>query len=425
MPVNPTEPRQSVKRTELKYLEKYRLAVSSAEMNAAALKLIVTAVKQRKKLRKQHIAACMGIASALLSSTALNREMATLPRQRPTSMGPMKGPYDFDEAMFYSQFRFRRDHFYMLLQAMRWTDAAGRVRVIKFGRAKHTTSMRTDHLMMILCRRLAFPCRWVDVMLILGGNETDLSDGYNFVLRYIFKTFCPLVSHLGFWKEKFPDFAKRLADMGAPFDNLISFVDGHFDPTARPGGDACWNLNVKDYQVWNHLHKDHGLMYQGLCLVNGWCMCWGPFRGPENDAKTVIVAGIIEDLHAICQELGVTFSHFADSAYTRSRYMQAILKNPVGGNLTRAERRFNALMARFRVVIENLFAEVVSIFKTLQHKQNKMLGKQDIGKMFPVCMFLHNCRTLFYGNQVSAYFGCDGLLGLTLRDLLDEMVFVE
>ena len=99
--------------------------------------------------------------------------------------------------------------------------------------------------------------------------------------------------------------------------------------------------------------------------------------------------------------------------------MQAILKCPAGVNLTAGQRRFNTMMARFRIVIENLFAEVTSVWASLQHKHNKKIWKQDVGKMFPVCVFLHNCRTVFYRKQTSSYFGLDGLLDLSLQDLFD------
>ncbi len=78
----------------------------------------------------------------------------------------------------------------------------------------------------------------------------------------------------------------------------------------------------------------------------------------EQVDKTVMKAVIISDLHRVCYELGVTYSHFADSAYPVSRYMQAIFKNPIGGSHSAGEQRFNVLMVSFRIVIENLFAVV-------------------------------------------------------------------
>ena len=175
--------------------------------------------------------------------------------------------------------------------------------------------MRTDHLLKILLRRLAFPSRWADLVLIISGCPVTLSDAYNFTLKYLFYEYVPLIQDLSRWQDKFPQFAKRLHDMGEQFDNHISFVDSHFDPSARPGGDGCVGVNLHDYQTYSILHKGHGLMFQGLVFVNGWGMVWGPFRGSEHDVKTCIKADIITDLRAICDQLGVLYSHFADSAY--------------------------------------------------------------------------------------------------------------
>jgi len=80
----------------------------------------------------------------------------------------------------------------------------------------------------------------------------------------------------------------------------------------------------------------------------------------------------------------------------------------------------NSLMARFRVVIENLFAEIENQFAFLQHHQNKKLGLQDVGKLFPVAMFLFNARTLYYGSQTSNYYGLDGIADLSLHQVLQK-----
>ncbi len=119
--------------------------------------------------------------------------------------------------------------------------------------------------------------------------------------------------------------------MGAPFDNLVSFINCHFDPTARQGCDACIHLNVWDFQVYNLLHKDHRLMFEGAVLVNCIALCWGPFASNDNNAKTVIKANIVEDMHDISNQLGVDYSYFADSAYPQSWYIVAILKCPQEG----------------------------------------------------------------------------------------------
>jgi len=404
----------------MKSLERYKMVLASVNLNTSALVLLLTALKQRRKVSKRLLSNTLHVASLILSCVLINHELVALPRVKPPSQGSIKDVSAWDDVQFYIQFRFRKGHFYHFLDAIRWLDARGRPLVMKFGNKGHKYTMRTDHLMMILLKQLGFPCCWADVMLILCGCETTLSDAFRFVLQYLYFEYVPLIQDLNRWKDRFPEFAKRLADMGAPYDNLISFVDSHFDPSVRPGGDGCARLNLKDYQCYNILHKGHWLMFQGLVLVNGWAMVWGPFRGNANDAKSVIKADIIEDLKKICDEIGVTYSHFADSAYPVSRYMQAILKNPAGGSLSAGKRRFNSLMARFRVVIENLFAEIENQFAFLQHHQNKKLGLQDVGKLFPVAMFLFNARTLYYGSQTANYYGLDGVADLSLHQVLQK-----
>ncbi len=67
------------------------------------------------------------------------------------------------------------------------------------------------------------------------------------------------------------------------------------------------------------------------------------------------------------------------------------------------------LMARFSIVIEQLFAEVDWSWAALQMKQNQRLGRQDVGKISPVEMVLHNVLTTLYWNQTAGYFGLHGL----------------
>ncbi len=171
----------------------------------------------------------------------------------------------------------------MFLQALLWTLADRMPLTFKFGQHGHKCTVRADHVMMVLLRRLAFPARWPDINSIMGGSRTMCSDIYNFGLLYVYNHYMPLIQDLHRWKQDFGCFAKRLSYMGAPFDNLISFVDGHFDPIARPTGDACVHCNLWDYQVYNPLHKDHGIMFQGAVLV--YCTVLGPFLGQRQQCE--------------------------------------------------------------------------------------------------------------------------------------------
>ncbi|EKX49862.1 hypothetical protein GUITHDRAFT_103287 [Guillardia theta CCMP2712] len=128
---------------------------------------------------------------------------------------------------------------------------------------------------------------------------------------------------------------------------------------------------------------------------------------------------VLETLREVSEEQGVDFCCFGDSAYPLSRFMQHILKAPAEGELTRLERRYNALMGRFRIVIENCFGEATQYFGMLQHRHNLRLGSQQVGKLFPLAMFIFNIHTLFYGNQTTAYFeGEHMVLDVSVEDYL-------
>ena len=99
--------------------------------------------------------------------------------------------------------------------------------------------------------------------------------------------------------------------------------------------------------------------------------------------------------------------------------MHSILRAPPEGSLTRLERLYNALMARFRVMIEDIFGEAHKYFAGLTHRHNMRLGSQRCWQMFPVAMLFFNLRTIFYGNQATSYYeGESMLLSTTLEEYL-------
>jgi hypothetical protein len=120
--------------------------------------------------------------------------------------------------------------------------------------------------------------------------------------------------------------------------------------------------------------------------------------------------GVLEALEEISMEQQQDFSGFGDSAYPLSRWMSRILKPPAEQSLTRLQRRYNALMARFRIVIEQLFAEATMYWGLLRYGSNLRLGSQQVGKLFPLGIFFLNIHTILYGNLTSAYFQTERML---------------
>jgi hypothetical protein len=118
MPIRRDIPRESFKRTELRALEKYRLALSSCELNTSILALCVVArgLKVQKRLKLMELT--LRLAAALVETVDVNSQLACLPRRQSPTCGEYKNPDDFDPSSFYEQFRFRKAHFWMFLEAL-------------------------------------------------------------------------------------------------------------------------------------------------------------------------------------------------------------------------------------------------------------------------------------------------------------------
>ena len=335
------------------------------------------------------------------------------------------GPEDFTDDEFIEQFRFRKPHFMRILHCLKDFDdtpfvlAGQPIRLLIVSGKKHGIRVRSDKALMILLRRLSYPCRWCYLQLILGGSRTELSDTYNHMLKLMYFRYSPLTTSLHCYRYQFGRFANHLASFGCPFDNLVAIFDGHFVATCRPGGDGCVNVNLWDHQTFAGKERLHGLKYQACVLPNGMSVVWGPWRGTEHDATMFYETRTLDVLADVLEETGEEFCGFGDSAYPIHRHMHRILKPAAEQSLTRLERRYNALMARYRVVIEDVFGEAHKYFAALTHRHNMRLGSQRCGQMFPVSMLFFNLRTIFYGNQTASYFeGENMLLELTVEEYL-------
>ncbi len=99
--------------------------------------------------------------------------------------------------------------------------------------------------------------------------------------------------------------------------------------------------------------------------------------------------------------------------------MHCILKGPATGEgLTAWEWRYNVLMARFRIFVENMFAVCKQCWGILLDRKNLRLGSMCIGKLFPLSLFFCNIHTILYGNNIVSYMGEEVMMEMTLSEYL-------
>eukprot|EP00960_Hanusia_phi_P064676 765869-Hanusia_phi.AAC.1 len=408
MPLHRDTPRPSVRRTFLYHGEKYKVRQQINILLLMALGLerqrcilwrsssSFEDIMRIKRIRER--------ISLLLLMVYKHNESLNLGYQRSLSGGSLKSHSDFTEVEFVEEFRFRKHHFFEMLHALK--DEHGRPMandgipiILEFGKQGHRSHVSADKALMILLRKLGVSSRWLDIRRVMGGSRTYLSDIYNYMLSVLYARYRGVVSNAIVWKDDFPLFHS----MGCPHDNIVMFLDGHFDPTCRPGGEGCVNMNLNDYETFAGKERLHGLKYQGAILPNGMALCWGPWLGTVHDATMLMQSGLLEQLSAASDQLGRQYCAFSDSAYPASCFIEKIQKPVPGGQLSRLQRQYNALMSRFRIVIENTFGEATNYFSAVRDRYNKKMGSQQVGKMFPIVMFFYNLHTIFYGNQITAY----------------------
>ena len=116
----------------------------------------------------------------------------------------------------------------------------------------------------ILLWRLAYPCRYSDLVQRFGRPVPELSMISNTVLNYIYDNHHQRVTD---WNRtllspaKLEEYARAISDKGAALKNCFGFIDGTVRATCRP--------DENQREVYNGHKKVHGLKFHSVSLPNG------------------------------------------------------------------------------------------------------------------------------------------------------------
>jgi hypothetical protein len=359
MPVNRGEPRPSSARTNLRHKEK-KLVLQELEETAMVAKMFQAYAmvqlrhSNHNRFRRLKKMARMWALVAMLTALSI-----TEPRLRPHSddFPAPKSHMQFSEEEFVFNFRFRRHDFMRVLELMGFTDEFGSPKQLEFGRPGHGNKPMSDWALMVVLKRLCSTGALEDVCRVVGGSRSYVSEVFIWMVDEIFRMYGHRVQDLHAWREWFPDFAAHYREAGSPYENMIGMIDGHFEIVMRPGGAACINENVCDRDLYSRNHKEHGLTYQVVAFPNGCLMFWGPWPGKRHDANVLRWSGILETMKDVKDILGETFYFYGDAAYPLNEFIQRAIKKPPGQQMNRPQRLLNAIMSRFRIVVENALGE--------------------------------------------------------------------
>ena len=277
-------------------------------------------------------------------------------------------------------FRFRKNELEKLLVVLRLPNE-----IITYNRLR-VDAMEALCLMLI---RLAYPCRYSDLVTKFARPVPMLSIIFNHILDYTYNTFSHLLT--SFNQECLsPANLKTYADIihakGAPLNNCWGFIDGTVRATCRP---------EKDQRLLYSRHKrKHGLKYQSVVAPNGLIVnLFGPIEASRHDSFMLAKSGLLRELelHSYSPD-GSALCVYGDGGYPLSVHLQTGFRNAN----TDQERQFNQLMSAVRVTVEWGFGNVLGDFAFVVLLVSNTLSAP--------CW--SNAKICLYGSKTSKFFGC-------------------
>ena len=250
----------------------------------------------------------------------------------------------------------------------------------------------------ICLKRLAYPCRYCDMIPRFGRPVPQLCTMFNTVVNTIYNNFAHLLRDID-QPYLSPAYLKLYADAihakGAALESCWGFVESTVRPICRP----TRNQRV----VYNGHKRVHALKFQSVVAPNGLIAnLFGPVEGRRHDSGMLAMSGLLGQLeqHSFSED-GQPLCIYGDPAYPNRVHLQCpITRRP----LTEHEQAFNTSMSRVRVAVEWVFGDIANYFKFIDFKKNLKIGMSAVGKIYIVCALLRNALTCLYGSTTSAFF---------------------
>jgi hypothetical protein len=248
---------------------------------------------------------------------------------------------DSAQNMFTMRYRFRYADFADMLFRMGLTIEVGGRLQFKYLRSRYRYCIPADFAMMVLLRRLGYPCRFADLVCEFGKPTTYICEAFHTAIDYVFLKYarggvCPFL-----WEGSFMSFAEAFHILGSPIPTIIGLMDGNFMGVARPGGMRNFQHRVDQRKFYSGKEKIHGYKWLAVVLGNGMVGIKGPYPGSTHDATMFDLSGWRAKLQDYFVRHGVQLQFFADSGFANENHIITMLK----GYVTLAGLTFNALMA--------------------------------------------------------------------------------
>jgi hypothetical protein len=337
-------------------------------------------------------------------------QQALLYRQRRINRNPpipfvMFNLNTYGDIMSERHFRFRVDEIYDIKDALRLPDSLDLDNGSRFS---------TLEGLCLVLRRLAYPCRLVDLMYMFGRSEGMLSRIISTTLKWIYNRWAQRLfswDHARLTPEKLEEFATAIVEAGSPLLDVVGFIDGTVRPIARP--------TENQRSEYNGHHRVHAMKFQAVTTPDGIIVhLSGPYQGRKHDGAIYKASRLQATLlDRVKDTAGNNMCLFGDQGYKNSPVLQTIIPGEEH-ELTDAQNAFNRAMAEVRAAVEWSFGCTLQYFafSELKKSQRALLSLVHL-HYFNSVLFanIHSCIT-----QNNSCVGKFGIPPPTLEEYLHD-----
>lgn len=293
---------------------------------------------------------------------------------------------NYSEEDFISFFRFSKTHFILLIEIMKIPS--------KIVLQNKATVTNVEGLL-ILLKRMSYPCRLKDLSVFFGKSKTVLSYTIRYMVYFILSKYEILLdfdhSRL---VNKVEMFAEAIYRKNGVLQNVFGFIDGTARPMCRP------KVDQKDF--FSGHKRYHCIKFQSIVTPDGLIVHLnGPYVGSRHDAGIYNCSNIRNTIGPHLIKNSRQYILYGDPAYPISTFLFPPFKGAV---LSEDEVIFNFKMSQVRQCVEWGFSKVVNLFAFVDFRKNLKLFKQPIDKYYKVAVILTNIHSCLYRNQTSYYF---------------------
>jgi hypothetical protein len=265
----------------------------------------------------------------------------------------------------------------------------------------------------IVCRRLAYPARWNDLVAVFGRSSSGLSRIFRDMMHWLDSTwghlldFDPLL-----FQHRLPEWAAAVLTRGAPIPNVVVFIDGTLQQICRPNPARTLLLqhlpgitaDALQRSVYSGHKRHHGMKFHGVTAPNGLFWIHGPNDGRRHDL-TLFQRANMFFLVTLLTFATVPYLMYGDSAYPNLPNMASPIPSVLSPPGSR-NAMINTLMSSVRTVgSEWTFGIISNTWQTTNFPRWQRAFLTLPGMQFRVASLLTNIRTCVNdGNTITEWF---------------------